>query len=167
MTLTTAKGDDMKHLSAALFALLLAVSPAHAGFTVEWDDAGNHYKMNFPQEVLAALAGAVAQVQAMPITPPPPAVVVPGGRARLPDGSVISLGAGGEVYRDAVQLPGVAARQAVQVGLHLYAQGKTTPSWWSWTGSTWVAVTKFDPAILADLPVASTLSAPASAVKRR
>jgi len=139
------------------WCLLAFVGCANAqGFTVEWDDGVapdiKHYKMSFPPEVLSALAGAVTQVVPTTVKPPirPPQVVLPGdgSRAIMPDKSVISLGAGGEIYRDAVQLPGVLARQAVQYGITIYAQGKTNPSWWKWTGTTWTQVVNIDAAIL-------------------
>jgi len=70
----------------------------------------------------------------------------------MPDGSLISLKTGGAVFRDAEQLPGVAARQVRAYGSRIYAQGLTVPTWWRYTGTSWVQAVAFDPLILADLP---------------
>lgn len=69
-----------------------------------------------------------------------------------PEGSLLTIGPNGEVYRDGEQLPGIAAQQVVRFGMRVYAQGKTNPSWWRWTGSGWVAVTAFDSRVLMDVP---------------
>lgn len=80
----------------------------------------------------------------------PPQYLKPGDGqfAAMPNGQMLSVGLNGEIYLDAVQLAGVAAAKLVQFGLSIYAQGKTQPSWWKWTGSAWTQVTAFDPSIL-------------------
>jgi hypothetical protein len=64
------------------------------------------------------------------------------------DGAVFTLGPNGEVYRDAVQMPGLAAQTICTFGLSLYAKGKTQPDWWKWTGAAWVKVTAVDKNVL-------------------
>lgn len=115
-----------------------------------WDPAGVRTVYNIPRDLLVALAEALVQRQRQARAPQ---LCLPGvGLATMPDGSILSLGAGGEVYRDAEQLVGVAARQVVQFGTRIYAQGLTQPLWWRWTGTAWTQVTKFDPGVLKDLP---------------
>lgn len=100
-------------------------------------------------EVVTANAAAIGGVlQSMDA--PAPQYLTPGatGFASMPNGQALSVGANGEIYLDAVQLQGVAAAKMVQFGLSIYAQGKTQPSWWRWTGGGWVQVTAFDPNIL-------------------
>lgn len=124
-----------------------------ADFGLEWIEAatGVTHRITLPRDALVALAGAVAANA--PDMLGGPQVVRPGdplGHARMQDGSILTMGAGGEVYRDGQQLASIFARQIVQFGNSLYAQGKTTPTWWKWTGTIWSPVTAFDPAVLAD-----------------
>lgn len=109
------------------------------------------YTVNIPIALFTSLATEFAkQLKARSYGP---AVLVPGdvGAALTPTGSLLTIGANGEVYSDGEQLPGIAARQIVRFGLSVYAQGKTQPTWWRWTGLKWVQVMAFDPAILKDL----------------
>jgi len=131
----------------------------NAEFGLQWIDAatGVTHKLTFPRDALTALAGAVAAnavdvLLGPQIITPPIGGNDPPGNARLPDGSILTMGGNGEIYRDGLQLPGVAARQMVQFGNSIYAQGKTNPAWWQWTGAKWVAVTAFDSNILVNLP---------------
>lgn len=120
------------------------------GATAVWTDPKVVHTLNIPRDVLAAVADAIVTRQRQPR---PPQVVLPDGSlATMPDGSILTLGGNGEVYRDGEQLPGVAARQVVQFGTRIYAQGKVNPLWWRWTGSGWAQVTAFDPRVLVDLP---------------
>lgn len=116
---------------------------ADAGFT--------QHTINIPLSVFASLADELAKrLQQRTYAP---AVLVPGGTgaAVTPDGSLLTVGADGEVYRDGAQLPGVAARQVVRFGISVYAQGKTVPDWYRWTGSSWARVTAVDARVLKDL----------------
>jgi hypothetical protein len=67
---------------------------------------------------------------------------------RMPDDSALSVGADGAVYLDANRLGTAMVSKLAQVGKSIYGLGKTTPIWWRWTGSTWTAVTSFDPGLL-------------------
>lgn len=104
--------------------------------------------LNIPAEVLTSIGQAVREREVAP------AVLKPGdeGAALCPDGSLLTIGINGEVYRDAEQLPGIFARQVVRFGVHVYAQGKTTPLWWRWTGNGWAVVAGYDSRVLAELP---------------
>lgn len=144
---------------AAVLSMYFMVSSLHAqSFSLSWDDGVppdvKHYTMTLPPDALGSLAGAVALVTPTGVAPPirPPQIVLPGdgSRAKMPDGSVISVGANGEVYKDALQLGATMARQVIQYGNTVYAQGKTNPLWWRWTGSTWTQATAYDVTILKD-----------------
>lgn len=134
------------------------MATTYGTFGVEWTDPATSvlHRVTFPRDAMIMLAAAVASNAVDKLAGP--GRVYPGGsddHATMPDGSILTLGVNGEVYRDGQQLPGVAARQIIQFGTSLYAQGKTVPSWWRWTGAAWVAVTAFDPAVLNDIPPAT------------
>lgn len=162
----------MKTLIATCLLVLSAAVGAQS-FSVTWVDPTSAltYKIDFPPEVLSALAGAVAQVTPGGVVRPirPPQIVLPGdgSRAVMPDGSIISLGANGEVYRDGQQLPGVLSRQAIQFGVTIYAQGKTNPLWWKWTGAGWTQVTAYDISVLKDYSAMVAPMSVAPAAKRQ
>ncbi len=129
--------------------------PYPANFAVEWVDevTGNKVTTTFPHDALLVLAGVVAANAPEPVNGPQ--VVYPGGpapHASMPDGSILTVGAGGEVYLDAKRMPGIFARQVVQFGRSVYAQGKTNPVWWVWDGALWNRVLDFDATVLTELP---------------
>jgi len=54
-------------------------------------------------------------------------------------GPVWTVGPEGRIFRDGLGTAGYA-KQVLQFGDDIYAQGKTIPSWWRWDGLKWVAV---------------------------
>jgi hypothetical protein len=100
---------------------------------------------------LAAVRDTAAAAIEQSLLAPTPAQYVsgPGQMATGNDGSIFTLGPNGEVYKDAVQMPNLAAQAVCTFGLNLYAKGKTNPQWWRWTGSTWAGpLTAIDVTIL-------------------
>ena len=53
---------------------------------------------------------------------------------------VWTVGPEGRIFRDGVGTTGYA-KQVIQFGDDIYAQGKTVPSWWRWDGLKWIAAT--------------------------
>lgn len=75
----------------------------------------------------------------------------PGQYVTAADGALISMDASGAVYRDGLQMKGIAAAKLAVVGKSIYGLGKTIPSWWLWNGTNWgiAPVTAIDPNIFA------------------
>jgi len=105
------------------------------------------YDVNSQATVQDALSDQLQTLLAQgdgPIT-----VDVTGKYASDPSGAVFSLGIAGQVYKDGVRMPGLAASKFVLCGLSLYAHGRTDGKWWKWVGTGWGAVAgEVDPTIL-------------------
>lgn len=80
----------------------------------------------------------------------PPQTILPGSTdlALMPDDSVLSVGANGEVYADGLRLGQNAVAKLVRVGKSVYGLGKTVRVWWKWTGTTWAPAPDVDPNLL-------------------
>lgn len=79
---------------------------------------------------------------------PPPAYVPPGRYAAMPDGSILTVGPDGQVYKDGARLGAALVSVLVRVGVSVYGFGRTDGRCWRWNGSTWVEVLKYDPTLL-------------------
>jgi hypothetical protein len=97
-------------------------------------------------ERFAAANGAMLTQQLMAVGIPQ--YVPPAAYAVMPDDSVLTVGPGGEVYKDAVRLGSAKVSKLVQIGTSVYGAGKTDGKWYRWTGTGWVVVTDFDASIL-------------------
>ena len=94
--------------------------------------------------LLLATALALVPVSASAIPPFTFAVISiirPGdGNALKTTGPVWTVGPEGRIFKDGVGTTGYA-KQVIQFGDDIYAQGKTVPSWWRWDGLKWIAAT--------------------------
>lgn len=63
-----------------------------------------------------------------------------GKLAKMPDESVLSVGPDGAVYLDGLRLGTAMVAKLVQAGKSIYGLGKSVPTWWRWTGTTWASV---------------------------
>lgn len=96
-------------------------------------------------------AGALAKALA-PLLQPPVArqvIAAPGQYAKLPNGAVLSMGPGGEVYQDGDRVKNSdgtasAVSKLVVIGLTVWGVGKTSGLWYKRTPSNWVAATDID-----------------------
>jgi hypothetical protein len=90
---------------------------------------------------------AVTLANAQRNFPPRAAVTLKPGEAgvcTMPDGSLISVGAEGQVYVDGRRIGTNKVAKVVSFGLSVYALGATDGKWWRWTGSGWTAVAEVD-----------------------
>ena len=71
------------------------------------------------------------------------AVIRPGDGNALkatPTAPVWTVGPEGRIFKDGVGTTGYA-KQLLQWGDDIFAQGKTIPSWWRWNGLNWITAT--------------------------
>lgn len=66
----------------------------------------------------------------------------------MPDQSVLSLGAAGEVYLDGRRLGSARVAKLVRVGVSIYGVGATNNQWYRWTGTGWVVQADIDTNLL-------------------
>ena len=98
-----------------------------------------------------ALATALA-----PLLQPPVArqvIAAPGQYAKLPNGAVLSMGPGGEVYQDGDRVKNSdgtasAVSKLVVIGLTVWGVGKTSGLWYKRTPTNWTPGTDLDAATL-------------------
>lgn len=70
------------------------------------------------------------------------------GLLTMPDESVLSVGALGEVYLDGRRLGAARVSKLIQLGTSIYGKGATDGKLYRWTGTGWVVITDFDTALL-------------------
>jgi hypothetical protein len=137
------KAQSVQTLADAPALALIAAKAQSDTYTTELQpDADIHAK---------ALATALA-----PLLQPPVArqvITGPGEYAKLPNGAVLSMGPGGEVYQDGERVrnsdgTASAVSKLVVVGLTVWGVGKSNGLWYKRTPGTWTQSTDLDAATL-------------------
>lgn len=95
----------------------------------------------------AAMAAAIRNIYFAPrgvleLLPGSPDLVT------MPDESVLSVGAGGEVYLDGRRLGAARVAKLIQLGTSVYGRGATDGKLYRWTGTGWVVITDYDTALI-------------------
>lgn len=79
---------------------------------------------------------------------PPPVYVPPAPYAAMPDGSILTVGPDGQVYKDGARLGAALVSVLARIGTSVYGFGRTDGKCYRWTGTSWIEVPKYDPNLL-------------------
>jgi hypothetical protein len=119
---------------------------------IDVDDANEQIELNREASGNGQMANSIAAALVNIYHAPRGArSILPGEAGRLltlPDESVLSVGAEGQVYLDGRRLGTAMVAKLTQVGKSIYGRGKTDGKWWRWTGSAWTEAADVDAGLL-------------------
>jgi hypothetical protein len=118
---------------------------------IDMDDANEQAELQREMSSAGMESNALAAAMVNIYRAPRGAVTLAPGATGLlvmPDASVLSIGATGEVYRDGRRLGTAMVAKLVQVGASIYGRGFTDGKWWRWNGTAWVETPDVDSRLL-------------------